>query len=545
MKISIRNFRGCSEADIDASGLTLIAGKNHSGKTSIIQATAAALTGNAIPIPGLAKTNAGLLVRSGSGGGQVSVDSGIGVSTVSYPAAKRESTGEPATISDDAAGLHSFLDDTAAQRSQTVSELLHALPTREQLAAELAKIGASEAGVERVWELIQKAGWDNAHHVAKETGVRLKGQWDNESGQRYGAKKAESWTPADWTEDMRDATEESLTAAVKQETEWLEAAISHRAVDDAELARRKDLVDSIPVLQAQHKTETESVAALEKCIRDMTDRLIAMPSAIAPVSMPCPHCGKPVQVYGVKLIAPEEIPKSELSKRAAAVADCKKSIEETREELKRVSAALAVTAKSIAVAQAAVTAPAASASTEPTAGVDEVRGRLDFARKRLDSWRKRARAESIHNQIMRNQEIIDMLAPDGLRLTTLKAALGSLNNRLRDLAAMAGWRAPELKQDMSVTYGGSLYLTLSESEQYRVRILYQIAFAELQDSQTVLIDRADILDSTGRNGLIKLIRDSKIGAIIAMTVNSKDKCPVMKAVGGVSYWVEGGVAVAI
>lgn len=74
MDVRIRDFRGIEHADIRLSGLTLIAGSNGAGKTSIAQAVAAVLTGQTVPIKGLRKADAGALVRYGAAGAEVTLD---------------------------------------------------------------------------------------------------------------------------------------------------------------------------------------------------------------------------------------------------------------------------------------------------------------------------------------------------------------------------------------------------------------------------------------------------------------------------------------
>ena len=53
MKLKIRNFRGIESAEIDVGSISLIAGANAAGKTSVAQAFGILLTGEPIPIPGM------------------------------------------------------------------------------------------------------------------------------------------------------------------------------------------------------------------------------------------------------------------------------------------------------------------------------------------------------------------------------------------------------------------------------------------------------------------------------------------------------------
>jgi hypothetical protein len=70
----------------------------------------------------------------------------------------------------------------------------------------------------------------------------------------------------------------------------------------------------------------------------------------------------------------------------------------------------------------------------------------------------------------------------------------------------------------------------------------QVAFARYDASKIVLIDRSDILDAAGRNGLIRALLKMNIAAILGMTIDSIDKVPNLAGVGGRAYWISDCVA---
>ena len=86
MNVTIQNYRGLASASLDLSKICLLAGPNEAGKTSTVQAVAAALTGDPVPIRGVKKSDAGLLVRSGTANGNVKL---TGAETVLLPAASK------------------------------------------------------------------------------------------------------------------------------------------------------------------------------------------------------------------------------------------------------------------------------------------------------------------------------------------------------------------------------------------------------------------------------------------------------------------------
>ena len=96
------------------------------------------------------------------------------------------------------------------------------------------------------------------------------------------------------------------------------------------------------------------------------------------------------------------------------------------------------------------------------------------------------------------------------------------------------------------TYGGTIYLLLSESAKFRVRVVLQIAMAMMDRSQVLVIDAADILDKGGRNGLFKAVKTAGLPVMISMTFDGQELMPDLGKAGiGRSYWIEGGVVVGI
>ena len=147
IKINITDFRGIEKADIEVTGLALVAGVNAAGKTSVCQASAAALTGNVTPLHGLRKSEAGTLVRSGAPDGGVVVATADGTSQIRWPIAKMTTEGTPPQASAVAAGLESVATMSSGDRAKALMPYLKAEPTREDLAAALPDIKIGRAHV--------------------------------------------------------------------------------------------------------------------------------------------------------------------------------------------------------------------------------------------------------------------------------------------------------------------------------------------------------------------------------------------------------------
>jgi len=94
----------------------------------------------------------------------------------------------------------------------------------------------------------------------------------------------------------------------------------------------------------------------------------------------------------------------------------------------------------------------------------------------------------------------------------------------------------------AIEYGGRPYGLLSSSEQYRVRAALAVAMAQLDGSELVILDGADILDAPSRSGLFGLLESVGIPALVTMTLARREQVPDLAAAElGRSYWLSAGV----
>jgi len=186
--------------------------------------------------------------------------------------------------------------------------------------------------------------------------------------------------------------------------------------------------------------------------------------------------------------------------------------------------------------------PAPSAAGGDTEAAKQA---LSRAETRLQSFRQKRQADDIHSKVVGNELILDLLAGDGLRARKLTRVLELFNTgQLRPLCDAARWRAVTIEPNMTVAYGGRPYPLLSSSEQYRVRIILQLAMAALDGSEMVVIDAADILDAQTRAGLFDLLYSTDIPALVLLTLSRRDQLPNLALLegGGQSYWLANGIA---
>lgn len=581
MQLEITNYRGVAKAKLDLSRICLVAGPNEAGKTSTAQAAAAALTGEAVPIIGVKKASAGLLVRSGTARGSVTLEGSAGKSNIIWPSAKVKTEGQAPFASHFAAGMQSIVTLEDKDRVKILTEYLKAQPTREDMCAQLASMNLPEKVLDQLWELIETQGWDNAHEQIKQKGSKLKGQWQEVTGENYGSKKAESWIPPGYESDLMGMSESTLKAVVTDSQDALEASIASGAVEDyrrgdlealaatvpertaeVEKAKAMELLD--PVIHSQLETASNFVAEMQTQLNDMEQELRAMPQPDNTAGTPCPACGVVLEIHGKTLTELITMDAETKVARQSAIDAMTVKINVVRDSLQKhqadadrlqqminraenekshnITAAL----RALGEATAAVEQLAALPTDAPKQDMQEVercRCNLATAQLRLSAFQKKYNADRLHSAIGQNQELIDKVAPEGIRGTVLERALAGFNIKAEPLCAAGGWRLVALEPDFTPTYGGTPYLLLSESAKWRVRLILQMVMALIDGSNALIIDAADILDKGGRNGLFRTVATVGLPTLICMTMDARELVPNLSKAGlGVSYWMDNATA---
>jgi energy-coupling factor transporter ATP-binding protein EcfA2 len=545
MKLNIVNFRGIKNAAIEMSGITMVAGKNGSGKTSIIQAIAALHTGAAMPIDGLTQKTVSMLIHNGAGGGEISLETETGSAKITYPDCKLSTTGKPPSLSAHASGAESILDYKTKDRAPIVQEILKTNPTRADLVAELAKIDlTNEKIIESLWSTISANGWDGAHLGATEKGQQYKGQWREITGEQYGSKKAESWTPAAWCAELWNATEADLQNTMKTETEWLDAAKASTAVTAAKIGELRDLIAAGKTAQTDYDTEVEVHRALVTNHTALDVALAAIPPFDDQTHV-CPACTAPLSINCGKIIAREKIADEIKAQRKQAVADTRQSIIEIDKQITASKAKISTLAATMALglrAQNQLDAIAKQPASTDNGSVEDCNARKKRAEDLLSAFQKKQKSDSLHRSIVANTSIVEILSPTGLRATKMAEKIGWFNTFLKNVCDSASWKPVQLGKDLSVTYGDRPYWFLSLSEQYRCRVVIQTVIANSEQAPVLLYDGADMLDKPGRNGLISMALTCGVSAVIGMTLSKREDIPNMSSVGGCAYWIENGVS---
>lgn len=549
MHIAIENYRGVKLASFPLAGISLIAAENAKGKSAIAQACGAVLSGTAIPIPGIPKTMAGMLVNSGASGGFAQLDFEGGVSRIDWPKSALRTKGDapPPFVSQIAAGIESLTPansatDSAEQqkrRAELLIEILQAAPTAEDVRKRLAAEGIADAVSDNVWKSIVKQGWDAAHTQAKETGAQLKGQWRQVTGLNFGAKIAMNYVPKDWEPELAASSEETLQSCLSNARDSLESMIAVTAIDDADREKVEALAASLVTREGEHDALVSDLAAITVAGTAAATALRGLRNPDSVKAHDCPHCKGALAISGEAIIAAVEITDADRHAWTAAGEELAELRRLSGEKSKAITEAARLVAESKG---AAVMLAQQGAGNASAAQVEAARREVTNAETRLQAFMLKTKADRLLESVNQNGVIVAALDTTGVRQDKLNERLSSfLAEEVNSRAALAGFLPVEIAADMSLHYGGRAWSILAESERFRVRALLQVAVAHHDASAAVVIDAADILDGGGRNGLLKLLRNLGVPSLICMTFPKIEQVPNLAALGiGASYWIDGG-----
>lgn len=544
IKVYVKNFMGCRKADIEASKIALVVGLNHQGKSSLLRPIAALLSGQAMPL-GLKKSDAGLFVHTGEAFAEAKIEGDMGTLSAVWSSAKAEIRSEgakPPFASEVATGLISFIDLDIKKKMEFLRNLLKCEPTKNDLIDYLADFNITEDIAEKIWENISRDGWDASYKRACDKGRELKAQWNYLTGENWGAKKAASWFPENWENELETMSEDGLNSQVVAAKADYEFAIAHQAVEDADVEKLQEEVRGIPQLELtikQGQEKLQNALAMEKLAKETFDKIPTLPE----LGIPCPHCGKRISMQAGKLVSAElKLTEAQintikqqrltannaLSNASVNVINVRNTLNHLNAELEAANGAKARLAEKVSGNIAAD-------------DVDKKREAVVKAENRLQAFKKWREATRMNNNVISNQHIIDALDEDGIRGKAMEKGLQGFNDKLFTVRRNADWPEIEVDKYMNVTLSGRPYILLSESEKMRVRITLQLAIAELDGSDAAIIDASEILDPHGRGGLLRALVKCPFVSFVGMMIPSRDRVPNLRKNNlGHVYWIENG-----
>ena len=580
--ITIENFQGARAVDLELhTPVTLIAGQNGNGKSSIAEAVRLALLGEPERVE--YKKEFGALVTEGQRTGAVALQLDGGTVGITLP--KGTQSGEALVPKSPA--LPYVLDPRrfAAAKPDERRTLLFALAGKrispDDIERRLVARGCDAALVTQIKPILRTGFPAGAEH-AKQEATQTKGAWKAATGEQWGSQKAEGWAadvPA--FDQAALVTERGALAAIDAELEQhtkalgaLEQKASAYAATRDQHAALQAQGDKLPALRqklefdlAEHEKAIEHVEALQS--KAGTGPRVGLIHDLAVCLDDAYNCDKvnallpgalDMQILDVlnryeaqygKLGAAGDVEAAAALPKAIEARDLTaRSIENDRRDIATAEAAAALLQKQPtpeAIQNGDVQAARAKVATlrnERKAVDDRVQALLNTKQAATSAAERTANAARYHADVLAWLAISDALSPDGIPGELLAEALQPFNAKLAELASLAGWWVPSIAADMGITWGGRPYRLLSESERWRVDTLIGTALAEVSGLRCLILDRFDVLDLAGRADALGLLdalaTDGRLETILLLGTLKSAPPPPSEAF--TVYWIADGLA---
>lgn len=551
--LSVQNFLGARAVEVQLTKpVTLFAGKNGAGKSSLQEAIRMALTGEAVRV-GL-KKDYGQLITEGaeSGFAEVEID-GTVRAFVTLPDGKTTPLTEyvPPTALPYVLDAQRFAKLEPNERRAFLFGLMGLSAGGAEVKKRMLAKGCNDQKVESIMPML-RSGFDAAHKEAQAKARDEKAAWRTITGETYGDKKAASWAsekPAFDAAALADlqqrlaATDAGLAAANQrmgalQADHKRHAEAAHRLADLREKGSRyarvadKLVRDEAELKEWEAKVEDarQRAAGGRKVglVHDLACSLNESLSMVIPFGEMDDH--QRANLADANAVLEKYSAEHGSIESAGAVdSEARNKLPEYEKALHLLQSAVANDKRDLAEADAAAKA---IAELEAAVGSAPDEAEIHAARKHLDDLKaersdiaaklagqqdaerqakqadeRTAKALAAHESVLAWIAIADALAPDGIPGEMLAEALGPINDRLEQSSQDAEWLHVHVESNMSVwaAYPGlppRPYALLSESEKWRADAMLAEAIAHLSKVKVLVLDRLDVLDLKGREDLI-------------------------------------------
>jgi hypothetical protein len=563
--------------------VTLFAGRNGSGKSSIQEAVRMAICQDNVRDVTI-KKEFGKLVHGDAkaGGAMIGIDNDPD-KAFAFNMPKGDFVGPEITESMRVAlNGQRFARMTADERRTFLFGLTKLKPNAATVKVRMmaAKWSCEEAKIDAVMPLL-RTGFPSVCDHAKSKATEAKGAWRALTGETYGAVKAPAWEAPvpDLPEgdlphlvttvaglDRNIATLNESLGAIKNAARKTQEDATRRA----SLAEAAGKVDNLRDLIERNKVDIAEyepgVVALRERAAGSGKLTMADELAHFLASLPIPTLGKEWEEsanailrryeatggdYGVAAGKVDHEAQAALPEREKGLALLKSRASNLQRDL---DSAMQAKGQFDALAPAgdAVDASAEIAEVEgmlATARADRTKAenqRLDIVtatEKRAAAASKTAQALAHHNDVTAWTKVADALAPDGIPAEMLLDALQPVNAALEQAAIDTEWMQVVIAPDMSITAAGRPYQLLSESEQWRTDAMIAEVVAEISGLRILMLDRFDVLDMPGRAQCLEWLDSLAFNDVVdtVLLFGTLKAPPDNLADTITAYWVEGGL----
>lgn len=564
LSINVQNICGLRAVDITLDApVTIVAGRNGAGKSSLVEAIRLAMMGKADRVD--LKKDYDQLVTDGAKKGTATVGFSNDGTTANGSITLPSGMGQH---SDDA-NLPFVLDASMFNglaindRRKLLFQLTGCKITPELI---LEKLKSRKCSESKAAELSFKDGIDAASKAAKTKATESKGAWKATTNETYGEVKAASWKAP----EVESTELPSVEVVDSKLTEWK----GHVDRTNQELGglqqELKQLGETNARITGLH-TKAASIDRIKTKIEEDKKQLAHWAAKIADAetksegttrtnTFECPCCGGGLFLENGKLHA-------HLIDEDASTPDPEaiKMLPEYRRAHQLHTSALLNAEKELIQAEVAAeelkTLGPMQTSESLQSKIEEARTKLTHSQTQLkqfeaqksqinDAQRKAdAAAKATENALKYHTDVVewtaigDALAPDGIPAEILASALKPFNDRLRDAATRTGWMQVSISSDMQITADGRAYTLLCESEKWRSDAMLCEAISHLSGLKLIVLDRMDVLDLPARGQLLKWLNGLATAgeidtAIVCGTLKEAYKAPNANFQ---SFWLENGV----
>ena len=559
--LAIANYCGARAVDLAITHpITLIAGPNAAGKSSVREAVRHALTGQ----PGRValKKDFGHLLSDGADAGYATVTTADGEFSIVLPSGKGshapESRALPFVLDP---GL--FARIPADERRGFLFDLMGVKTDGPSILAKLAILFHDVRMVEQIAGTL-RSGFPAAHKEAQAKAREAKAAFKATTGcETWGKYKAVGWAatrPDTFSREQVKQAEADLSetdaaiAAANQLIGEIRAASKQRADADTRIdalqataSRVDSIIKKLAYDEQQHAEAAAALAALPE------------PGKNQPPHMPCPCCGVMLThrmadgalvEYQITHVVPDPCIEDERRKLGDSVALFARSVTNDRRDLNAAESAAVALAdlqeqiKTLPATSSAVIGDRLAENKAARKARAEILDAMFSANRAAQAAAElTAKAAAHHADVLAWLNVAAALAPDGIPGELLGEALAPFNKRLAQSATDAEWALVKIGADMEVAASGRAYSLLSESEKWRTDAMIGEAVAHLSGLRLLMLDRFDALDLQGRVDALAwldiLASEDEIDT--ALVFGTLKALPAGLPVGAGAAWIDGGV----
>lgn len=504
-RLIARNVLGIGDAVVDVDGVTLIAGPNSGGKSSILDAAAAAASGH----PALRGVTGKTVLRNrDKESGGVELRAGKAWRTVSWPGGNVDERGDPPRTSPVASGAVKFFDLSERDRIAEIGRRVQMDPTPDDVARALAGF-PSVAGISppQILAAASEHGWDALHAEAEKQLAKGEAAWLELTGEKHDKDTAPEWRPAsvnpriayrmiDFDVDVMMAERRLLDREAIEKTDRM-------TFDELAAAREK-----LPMAQRRLNEATRAHNAAAKDLRDRKAKIEGPDASLH--GMAAGYAAEGVKTATERLAAAKaELDDAQAAKDRAVLAD------------------------------SALRALARREDDEQT--VEEMLAALDAARARRHDFRRYLRAQELQRNIASRAVLARALSPRGIRKSATNRALLTVNRKMVELCDVAGLPHVVIDGVGGCTIGGRVYRAASESERWAADVMVRIAFTLLEGGTITTVPSLHNLQPSGRPMFFRMLRSTGLDVLVELTPKDRAATPDLeRARLGRSYWIAGG-----